>query len=267
VKHTREFDSLAAFAAYVSNRERATGGDSSHSDHGIYGRHSWAFGMGFRAAVETAMHGWPEGAAKARKLLDSIPDLAPQESYASATYYDVQGSYVDVGEYSRGVPECMVDFREDKRTARFARIVVSGFYSAAIKAETVMARGVTIAAIVDALETRGIRCSVVHVVRGRVDWETRVTLKHETEPLNLDVLAFALAHPATFRRLHFGAQELEPTDVQRENGLADFGSYLYPHPIPEEPDTLTFQPVSSDGGWTPENARTRIVAALERFAK
>jgi hypothetical protein len=49
--------------------------------------------------------------------------------------------------------------------------------------------------------------------------EARVVVKRAGEPLQLDALTFALAHPAMLRRLFFGVWETAPKGLLRECGL------------------------------------------------
>lgn len=255
-----EFDSLTALAAYVANMPT---GKSSHKHNTMP---SWTFGVDFDAAVKLAQHGWPEGAAEAKRLLDTVA-VPPITDYHSTTTNDVTGSYVDVGEYVQGTPECMVNFQEDKRNVRFVRIIVGGFFSAFIEDSIIMARGVCIAAIIDALESRGIRCEVEHrITINEGLWTAATTIKRYTDPLNLDTIAFALAHPAMYRRLNFAVQELESEDMQRKYRLADYGAYGHKAQI-TEPGALIFQSLFMSDDWSIENAAKRINDVLTHYAE
>jgi len=217
----------------------------------------------FEGACDLGRKGWPAGAARAKKLLDKIA-LDPKDTH-SVTQYDVTGSYVDVGEYVQGTPECMVDFVTDTRTRRFLHIVVAGAYSAGVSAELAMQRGVAIAATVDALEARGIRCSVdvVTIVGTHAAQDDRYTttvqVKEASAPLNLDALAFAVAHPGFFRRLMFAVEEQQPAEIRQHFGFLSGsekgirftrGGYGRIVPMPKYPGAYVF-PVAS---WTDKEA-------------
>jgi hypothetical protein len=162
----------------------------------------------------------------------------------------------------------MIAFREDTRPAHYARIVVDGFYSAGVRGNAVMRRGVEIAAIVDAFETRGIRCEVEHRLASLSSgdrWQCSIMLKQAHDPLNLDVLAFSLAHPAMYRRICFALQDAESVDTQRQYGIGAFGNYLYPVNMKEEPGEILFQGMNLEHNWTVENAAARVQAKLEKF--
>lgn len=211
--------------------------------------------------------GWPEGSQKARKLLSKV-DMPLIEDTHSATYHDVSGAYVDVGQFVEGVPECMVDFRADTRKARFAHIVVGGCFSAGYTADTIMERGVCIAALIDALESAGVRCSVELITRHGIDWETSVRLKETTDALNLDTLAFAIAHPACFRRLGFAVCERETEATRIKHGFGkSYGGYGQVIPLGKRGDALVFDGLHLGQEWTTANAGPRIREIVERYTE
>lgn len=227
-------------------------------------------GCSFDKAVSFARHGWPEGAAKAKRLLDRLQLPVPHAVH-SETYHDVTGSYVDVGEYVQGVPECMVDFRADRRPVRFAHLIVSATFSAAIETQAVIQRGATIAAVVDALETQGIRCTVDLLFQStdytaRIigatpsTFEVRVPIKEAHAPLNLDTLTFGVAHPAYLRRLMFAVMEQYPADV-RDHYQVGFG-YGISRPIKDVPGSIIFQTPGEKESWSEADSLARIQAVL-----
>lgn len=257
-----EFDSLSELARAA---DKAPKDGASWKEENQHGKHSWTYGVGRDKAVRMAKHGWPEGAAKAKRLLDDA-DLPPIEDTHSATRHDVTGSYVDVGEYVQGVPECMVDFIEDKRTARFVHIIVSGCFSAGFSGDQIMNRGVCIASVVDALEARGVRCSVELLTKQDRTFETSVMLKRTTDALNLDVLTYAVAHPATFRRLIFGVCDAQPMEIRQKHGFQD--GYGYGLPVPVVDDTALVFPTMVLGKekWDKTTAEKLVKQALEKYA-
>jgi len=252
-----DFLSLTTLADYVTQRD--TKGASK--DGSISFCH-----CSFDEAIEYARHGWPEGANKAKALLDRLT-IDPPSAPHSQTYHDVSGSYVDVGEFVQGVPECMVDFREDKRPARFAHIVVAACYAASFRASSAIQRGVTIAAIIDALEAQGIRCTVdLHFTvknESKTDQiDIHLALKEAHAPLNLDTLTFGIAHPAYLRRLIFGAMEHLPRERHREFSIRSGGGYGKVAPIPVVPGAIMFNMPNPSEDWSEQRTIERIQEAL-----
>jgi len=268
-RHIDGLDALSAIAEHQPKLYLGTDAYLASRNNTEYMRkRNWTNGLDFKQTLEMARHGWCEGAERAQKLLDRIKVPVVQDnSISTATYYDVTGSYVDVGEYVQGVPECMVDFREDRRTSRFASILVSGVVSAGLESEEAMNRGVVIAAIVDILESRGVRCDVTLVFRNDRDGgilEYTVTLKRASEPLNLDVLTFGVAHPACFRRLVFGVMEHETDEVRTLMGIYDGGGYGHVTRIPEPPDAIVFQSPRMGEDWSEGAALKKLQTVLDK---
>lgn len=273
--NTRNFSGLDEMVQAARPMPSLKHGDLASRNTDTYGFHSWTFGANFDDAVRLASTGWPEGAAKARELLSKLHVETPTlESIACQTFHDMQGAFVDVGQYVEGVPECMVDFREDTRKSRFAKIVVAGTFSAGVSGEAAMARGVAICAVVDALESQGVRCDVdvvyYHGYNKPESILVTVPVKRAADPLNLDAVAFMLAHPACFRRILFSVLEHMPYQVRSGCGITESGGYGSVGRIAETPGVITFQPPEYDlrAYWqSQEYAIQRIQATLDAFHK
>lgn len=239
--YVREFANLDEFYNLVCD---AQGNDeySSHreddEDEPFHGTST------FDEAVKLARYGWEKGL----KDLDYYEDMA-DKAYASKSndnMWDVElsttGSYVDVGAYLQGVPECMCDF-VSKRTNTFADIIVNPTVSCWVKPVTIMNRGREIMKLVDALEKRHIKTRVVIIsvvcsdnVNEGDRWITKVTAKDYNEMLDQNRLVFALAHAAYPRRMMFALQELEK-DIRRDFGCP-YGGYGRPGNVAKLPDEV-----------------------------
>jgi hypothetical protein len=258
-----EFASLTDCARVA---DRAPKDGASYSTDAAHSDESWTMGVTRPKAIVLARHGWPDGAAQAKRLLADL-ELPPIQETHSVTQYDVTGSYVDIGEYVQGTPECMVAFQEDKRAVRFLHIVVSGYYAAIQDSEEVMRRGVAIVAVIDALESRGIRCSVELLTRFHPTFEVSVRLKETTDPLNLDVLAFAVAHPAMFRRVLFGVADAQPDETRNRLGFRTGCGYGQVIPLEQSEGVLLFQSMRRSERWDLASAKQRVQAAVEEYSE
>lgn len=259
---------IESLSALADIAQRAGADEASH-----YGSDRFNGGCSFRRALDLARHGWPEGAQRARAILDRIS--APQITDThSATYHDVSGSYVDVGEYVQGVPECMVNFREDARPALFAHIVVSASYNGAFQPESAMNRGIAIAAVIDALESRSIRCDVdvIDPTQGRrYDSKTgrydvsyvHLPVKRAADPLNLDTLVFAVAHPAYLRRLMFAVMETRGAEYRRDYNVG--AGYGQAAPLPAVEGAIMFETPHHYQSWTEADAAKKVAEVLAKF--
>jgi hypothetical protein len=230
------------------------------------GRDKFA-GCTFNQSLEFARHGWPDGAARAKAILERM-HLPPVANKHSVTVNDVQGSYVDVGEYVQGVPECMVDFREDKRRARFATIIVNASFSWRVSVEQAIARGVSIAAVVDGLEAMGTRCRVEIVMPMRSNHSTdtsevQMTVKHEHSPLNLDTLTFAVAHPSFLRRIVIASMDRQ--DDRYREAFDVGGIYGIPIDSPDVDGAIVFHMMQHHQNWSETAAVEKAREALEQY--
>jgi len=119
--------------------------------------------------------------------------------------YDVQGSYVDVGRFLEGEPECMVDFAQaPKSQALDIFLTISEPWL--ITAGQMRNRAAIICCLVDDLEKMGVRCRI-HVIDFRDYVKSKrsfysVRLKNFDEPLSVAKISGA-SHPSFFRRIAF----------------------------------------------------------------
>jgi hypothetical protein len=255
-----DLENLAAMAALAATT--APGERSRETEEGFFTSAT------FDDVLKFARRGWPEGAAHAKRLLSQFT-LPPLIETHSATFHDVTGAYVDVGQYVQGTPECMVNFTPDTRPIRFVKIIVSAVYSGSFTTDKAINRGVTIAAVIDALESRGIRCDVelVTALSGHDNGKLfiHLPLKVSENPLNLDTLTFAIAHPAYLRRLIFAIMEIQSPAVRSNFSVG--GTYGNVIPLPPAPDatTLVFQTPKYGDDWSEEGAIAKANAVLAQY--
>jgi hypothetical protein len=130
--------------------------------------------------------------------------------------YDVAGGVLCTPSYIAGDPthfECDAE-ETDGGKSKIIRLVVPLSASCGVNATALCNRGAAIASVIDALEAGGHSVEVeTHSVHEDThDGETQQTLirhivKEAGSALSLDRLAVSLAHPATFRRIHFAGVE------------------------------------------------------------
>lgn len=187
----------------------------------------------FEDAVKLAREGWAEGLRHAESIRAQLKDRI-QGSLAErqVVQWDVAGAGVDIGRYVTGEPENMIDFATEfvEAPQRFLRVAVNIGASSSVDKSEMIARGAAAAAMVDLLEASGIRVEVLAVKRSQggekvwgIDPKTgrakkvdvrngkffnlSIVLKRVEEPLELDKIIFALAHPSMLRRLWLSVVE------------------------------------------------------------
>jgi hypothetical protein len=130
--------------------------------------------------------------------------------------YDVTGNDFDIALVNEGVPECWTRIEthevQSGRGTKVLRMTFNAFVSSGITPEVMIARGAAICALIESLEYAGFRIELQLYQRGSYTGGTRshcifVPIKYADGPLDLDHLAFCLAHPSMFRRLCFAINE------------------------------------------------------------
>lgn len=163
------------------------------------------------AAIELARFGWKEGR---EQFVSGLALATERADYAMmpAKGYRMVGSHVDVPRYLTGIPTHMIGKGESQNSVTpIIKLVITGGAAASIKHNQIMNRGIAIASAVDKLETEGFECEIELAFCNECNDHknyTSIPLKKAGEPLNLDVLAFNVAHPSSLRRLNFRTREM-----------------------------------------------------------
>lgn len=222
---TNNFDSVGEFIEYVTDTNKKPRAglhcDSNNPERG--GKFFWSESLTDAARLATA--GWPEGAQKVAKHRDALAGFIAAAAAAKSSRWDwdVTGHFVDVGRYLSGEPETFgAEFNDgDSVQGKVVSIRFNSCISGSVSVETICARGVAVLVAVDLLESLGIRCEIVVGSASvqsypgacgndrsisKLEWN--VVVKRAGEPVDLDRLAFAVAHPSFQRRLFFRADEL-----------------------------------------------------------
>jgi hypothetical protein len=166
----------------------------------------------YNEAVKIASLGWPEGTKKMKKgLLEFQASEAPQLK----SLFDVSGDEPDIDRFLSGEPENMISWENVQASGVvFLDVYFSFSYSCGKKQDAIIKRGVQILSNVDQLEQNGYRVRIIAYERSTDPngntFELNVTLKDYQEVIDLDRMAFAMAHPAMLRRLGFRLIEQIP---------------------------------------------------------
>ena len=194
--------------------------EAVRSKHGSCGplffdaKDSWRHFTGtdsFKEALGLATDGWPEGLDKARKLANPLFEKVSHLIERVEPVYDIEGGALDIGRYHDNDPEMFCRFDNVIAEAagnRVIRLLVNVGASYGISNETIMSKGATIASLVELLELVGNRVELTVIPfagdqrNGFKCW-TKVIIKQAEQPLDLGIVAFAMAHPSSLRRLSF----------------------------------------------------------------
>lgn len=231
-KHVQKFDSAAEFVAFATSPiESGLSRSSQHATRRGFNLESWD------ATVKHAANGWSDGRKDVERLSARLESLLSGMIPVMTVNYDVTGDWLDVGRFMTGEPEVfgtLVDsgMRVDATTPKLVRIVANVCVSGSQSPESLRMRGAAVVAMADMLERHGIRCQIDLVAanggydrNGESSVITWARVKEFGDSMQLDSLAFILAHPDSFRRLMFSAWEHLPDDVRTANGMYGDGGY------------------------------------------
>jgi hypothetical protein len=215
------FDSLPELQRWLEETPPTWGQSSSLTTRPS---RDWDLSLGWQGALRLAREGDTEGAAAIRAMLADYAATLPARDALPSDAHAVAGYHVDVPHYLTGQPDCMIAPAPMPETGRgkVVTIVASINATADIDAGPMRRYGMALARKVYDLEAAGARvevigCFVSSVSGARVSVAWRV--KAADRDLDLPALAFAIGHPAMFRRIGFACRERLPArDVKEDMG-------------------------------------------------
>ena len=185
--------------------------DDNASTTGNKPSQDWDLSCGWDGAVEMLAHGWAAGAEKIQRLqMASGFSIAPRRKLDR----NVSGFLPCVGAAMAGDPRAM--FTRPKKPMRtpVVNLVFNQCANSNVDAAYFENAGVACLSLVSTLESMGVSVGlyVGYTIMGTnygdggrksgiVRWE--VPVKRPGQPLDIERLAFLVAHPAMFRRIGF----------------------------------------------------------------
>jgi hypothetical protein len=275
-------DSLAALVRWITSeagkpKAKFANDPSSREPHQGKEGMDWDLGAGWQGALDLANNGWPEGR---KKMGNALASLAGDFVLTPPPDFDVSGGTLCTPSFIAGDP-CHFETDAEDLTggkSKIVRLIVPLSASCGVSAKALCNRGAAIASVIDALENGGHSVevethSVHHDTHKGENQQTviRHLVKEAGAALSLDRLAVSLAHPATFRRIHFAAIEsigdlTDPVTVDElrrgygnprsdhRKDLNPVGSYELPKLSDAENGESAFE--------TPDSARKEIARQL-----
>lgn len=224
-------------------------------------------------AFKLAREGWAKGTADIKNLAMPLFNHVSKMIERLDVNHDIEGHAIDVARFVDGEPEAWLKFenviQESENGHKLIRIVFNCSASAGVDTEVINRKGAAVAALVELLEYTGHRVELilVHASEGyyRESAEQYVRLKEFDQNLDLNVLAFALAHPSTLRVLTFSVMEQMPADARGKIGVP--GSYGRPTDIIDENqgDVYIGKSYSADPQWeSTELAEKWVIENLKK---
>lgn len=212
--HIESFDSLYDMAKFAKANKAP---ESSES-----GRESFTGSASLKDAADLAIKGWDECRPQVDALLSDLQDRI--NNVMSDNYvvqHDVAGADVNMGLFMSGEPECMMQFvaEPQARMGRVVKVLVNGVTNASTDPDNIIKRGVAVLALVNTLHLMGVGIelwfeSCITGIDNKA-YSTCVKLHDSSQPLDIDNVMFALAHPSMLRRLVFSVQEQSKYQTQQ----------------------------------------------------
>lgn len=203
----------------------------------------WRGSRTWAESLSQARDGSPVHLAQVGRALDVLAATGTR-ARVPALVYDVAGETPDVPRFISGDPLSMVTRRPQARTARpIVRLLVHIGALADVTAAQKINRGAAIVALIDGLEDSGQRVEVTVCAAAthynKATYAMRATVKRADEPINRDVLAFALVSPAAQRRIDFGCRCAHPSQFNGMGSTApatpEAGEIYIPHAQENQP--------------------------------
>lgn len=244
----RIFDSYHEYVRFAEQDVSDVNRRNGHTSGRKKGDAGWTGTATFDEAIELATTGWSEARAEFEGIASEVKDRIGQVMDLSfEPTFDVTGVCVDVGRMMSGEPECMVmpTLTPVPKTTSMVSIMIETCVSCSVEAKTYIKRGATILALLDVIRQLNIPAEVWL----SCDNGNTVHLAPIVEPgqhIDIDSLAFAIAHPSSLRRIGFAAQEAENHDVGWGYGMAQ--ERMHPASIEEINPTIALNGVRTSIG-------------------
>lgn len=166
-------------------------------------------------AVKFADEGWQDARPQIDAVLAKVQEQVGERfSQVTRVQIGLAGGGVHMGRYLAGRPDCMVGFRRQPSTrhGRMVRVVYDFGANGSTDANEMLKRGAIVAVLIDTLATLGLSVELVGETTVKVGDKgthtTLVTLHDAREQLDINALAYAVAHPSMLRRLTFAVREM-----------------------------------------------------------
>lgn len=188
----------------------------------------WDMSTDYPESVKLMECGWREGVERSETLAADIIGVTGQHKMEEYLEYDVTGTFMDIGEFMAGTPECMATLghTEQPGEGKVISIGVNIFASCYVTGAQLAMRGAAHLALITALESAGYRISLDVIMAGRgEDFKgvcTIIPVINTKWAMDRDLLAFVLAHPAFMRRQGFRSWELFPPEYRKACGIGDY---------------------------------------------
>ena len=223
----------------------------------VSGTHEFTGSNSFEESQQLAISGWAEG----RDAMDADVQFAKakEASFKRPEWeYGMAGQRVCVPSYAAGAPMHMMFMDdEDAKPLPIVRIycdIGAVWYTST---EAMIRKGAAVVALIDQIERSGQRVELIatQISKTHRQYDEQhifITVKQPDEPLDLDRISFAVAHPSMLRRVCFRIMEFT-----YDKPVSGYGSVEEMKDIPE--DAMYLPPMYGDEGYEDMDAALATV--------
>lgn len=189
--------------------------------------HDTRFAGGTKSLAEAIalVEGWHDGVKLIEAFANPVVNRITSMIHHQEITFDTSGHSFDIARVLTNEPESWLNYEQsiqESKGTRVLRIGANLSTSGGVDVSQINLRGSFIAALVQCLELGGFSCEVFGIMSTR-DYsgnhmETVVRVKSPDQELDLPRLAFALIHPAMFRRIWFAVMERTPETAHTAPG-------------------------------------------------
>ena len=188
----------------------------------------------FDEATELFRNGWQTMSEKLTKRMKA-EEVKPEYIPLAKTTIGVQGYQPVVPLYLMGIPNNMVTKKVVPQKKKVITINKNVTFSGCITTDVIEESNLKVLRLVNKLEAQNYRVNLNVVIaigqhiRDDKGYIIKIRLKKASEKLNINKLAFSLAHPSMLRRLFFRWEEVYPdipTNYRHGYGIPINQTYL-----------------------------------------
>jgi hypothetical protein len=166
-------------------------------------------------AGTVARDGWSDVRPEIDALINEVQEQVGERfSREARVVNSIAGGAVNIGRHLTGRPDSMIGFKRQPSTrhGRIVKIVYDYGANGSVPAADMLKRGAVVAVLVDTLSTLGLSVELngeTTVKIGELGTHTTLVRLHDArEPMDINSLAYAIAHPSMLRRLTFSVREI-----------------------------------------------------------
>ena len=244
MKDTRKYETFKEFLLDVDRETSMSMPDRASRKTNNLG---WYGGVTWEEALYLARNGWEDGRKIVGEITENLYATVRDrigEIPVPVIAGSVSGFAPNVPAYLAGFPEAMFTWQENDKPTRIVRVLMDACVSAGFSAAQIRLRGAGVCALIDLMESsRRVRCEVVVMAKtGNMSYnptdiiDHRILVKRPESSLQMDQLAFTLAHPAMLRRMFFNSWETTSRDQRRNCNIEPDYGYGCVQPVVGEED-------------------------------